>query len=68
MSRKLTLDEQIERAQQVVQSWSVQKRSTMRLQGTDNFHERMNDQATSLQMKSSRPLLVVSSVVSRVGK
>jgi hypothetical protein len=41
MTRKLDLREQIARAQQVVEGWSDEKRSMMRLQGTDNFHERM---------------------------
>ena len=46
MAQQLTLNEQIERARQVVLSWSVAKRSRMQLEGTDNFRERMTAHST----------------------
>lgn len=41
MSKQLTVSEQLERARKVVQGWDEKKRSSMCLQGTDNFQERM---------------------------
>ena len=40
MDKQSYFSEQIKRAKKEVASWSPEKRSSMRLQGTDNFHER----------------------------
>ena len=49
--RHRTLNEQVADARKVVASWPPEKRARMRLEGTDNFHERMRSNETTPQIE-----------------
>lgn len=51
--RQRTLDEQVADARKVVASWPPEKRARMRLEGTDNFQERMRSNETAPQVEGT---------------